>query len=148
MFVRSQRVDVGLEFFFDDDIHGHGSEQERNRPLYLLATAGPDSGSGPDHLAEDAGDLVDLRLVHDQWRRQRDDVAGTAHQQPAVVEAAAEHLVAAAAGGVAAWRQLHRTDQPEVADIDHVGQPLQGVQPLLPTSSVASAAAPARGWPE
>ena len=41
MFVRGQRVDVGLEFFFDDDIHGHGSEQERNRPLYPLATIGP-----------------------------------------------------------------------------------------------------------
>ncbi len=33
MFVRGERVDVGLEFFFDDDIHGHGNEQERNRPL-------------------------------------------------------------------------------------------------------------------
>ncbi len=68
MFVRGQRVDIGLQFFFDDDIHGHGNEQERNRPLYPLAAAGPGSGRGPDHLAQRAGDLVDLRLVHDQRR--------------------------------------------------------------------------------
>jgi hypothetical protein len=71
-------------------------------------------------------------IVHDQRRRQRDDVAGAAHQQPAVVEAAPEHLVAAAAGGIAARRQLDRADQPEVADVDHVGQALQRMQPFLP----------------
>lgn len=67
MFVCSQWVDVGFEFFFDDDIYGYGNEQEWNCLLYLFVIVGLGLDGDLDYFVQGVGDLVDLCFVYGQW---------------------------------------------------------------------------------
>src|SRR3990170_664808 len=84
---------------------------------------------------EDAGKdldkLIDLLLLDDERRRERDDVAGCAHQESAV-----ERLDEARMGAFARFAgdglQLDGADQPDIADVDDMRQALQRMHRLLP----------------
>src|SRR6185503_11032537 len=84
---------------------------------------------------EDAGkdldELSDLLLLDDERRRERDDVAGGADQ-----ESAAERLDEAGMGAlrrlVGYGLKLNCPNQPDIADVDDVGQALQRMHRLLP----------------
>src|SRR5204863_1140027 len=61
-----------------------------SRPLYPAAL-----GRRLDRSPERLDDPVDVRRLHDQRRRHREGVAGDAHHQVLLGEAAREHVVAA-----------------------------------------------------
>ena len=84
------------------------------------------------HLGDRAEQLVDLRLVDDQRRRQRDDVAGGADQHALVSKHFRKTSKARAVGLPGDRLQLDAADQAEVADVDDVRQALQRVRRVLP----------------
>src|SRR3546814_12219267 len=71
-----------------------------------------------DSPGKPVSDLVDLADFHDQWRRQRDDVAGDADQH-GFVEAAVDYLQRPLDGGDLARFQLDACDQADRAYVAH-----------------------------
>ena len=69
--------------------------------------------------------LADLRLAHDQRRRQRERVAGDADHQALVVEGAVHRLGGARAQCTGTRREIDAGREPHGADIEHAGQTLQ-----------------------
>ena len=83
------------------------------------------------HLRQRPEELVDLGLGDDQRRRQRDDVAGGADQQPLLVglEEGGEGALGRRAGD---RLELDRADQAAVPEVDDVRQALEAVERVLP----------------
>src|SRR5258707_11473187 len=86
-------------------------------PADITTSGGPSSVEAAQHLADGAEDLVDVALVDDQRRRQRDDVAGGADQQ-ALVVTAQEGLEGPLGRPPGKRLQLDGGDQAETAQID------------------------------
>ncbi len=71
-----------------------------------------------------------VRLLDDQRRRQREDVAGEAHHH-AGLEALDVHFQSAPADRACARLELDAADQAEIADVDHVPRALERMQRRL-----------------
>ena len=84
------------------------------------------------HLAERLDDLVDLRFLDDQRRRQADRLAGLAHQN-ALGKAGGEHLIGALQRRARPGLKLDRGDQADIAQVDDMVRALQAVDRILPT---------------
>ena len=76
-------------------------------------------------------ELVDLLLLDDQRRRQRNGVAGGPNQEPAL-ERLDEARMGALAGLARDRIELDGADQPDIADVDDMRQALQRMDRVLP----------------
>jgi hypothetical protein len=75
---------------------------------------------GLDRRADRANELVDLPLVDDQRRRERNDVAGDAGEDTAV-EAVDEDLEASGTGRTRPGLELDPADESQVTNVNDVG---------------------------
>src|SRR3954467_2477525 len=84
-----------------------------------------------EHVGERAEQRVDLFLLDDERRRQRDDVAGRADQHALVV--AGEEGVEGALRRLARDRlELDAADDAEIAHVDDMRQAAHGMRRLFP----------------
>src|SRR5258707_6217701 len=73
-----------------------------------------------DHLRDLLDDFADLVFADDQWRRQRQRIAGDAQHQVVVVERAVQAVETALARLLRARRQIDARRQAYGADVHHI----------------------------
>src|SRR5690349_566755 len=111
----------------------------RNKSPTRKSRDAPRSARSVQGLANGLKHPVDLRLFHDQRRRERNDVAGHPDQH-ARLERLEKDLVGALAGRPGTRLELDAGDEAAVADVDHVLAALQGVRSVFPVAMQGSAA--------
>ena len=85
-----------------------------------------------EDASENIDELVDLLLLDDQRRRERDGVAGGAHEEAAIERLDEARSAPAAIGLLWDRIELDGADQPDIADVDDVRQTFQRMNRLLP----------------
>src|SRR6516164_732205 len=89
------------------------------------------SGDLREHLPQRVEDPGDLAFCDDQRRRERDDVARHADEEPRLI-GRDQRLIGAAAGRAGTRLELDAGDEAEIADVDHMRGVAQPVGRVLP----------------
>src|SRR5262249_938718 len=100
-------------------------------PAFLCPLLGFSIRGGLEHAREDIEQLIDLFLLDDERRGERDDVAGGTHQKPAV-ERLDEARMCSPSGGIGGGLEFDGADQPDISDVDDVRQAFERMDRILP----------------
>ena len=93
----------------------------------------------PQNFAQGVEHLIDLLPLHDERRRESDDIAGNAHEQSRFITLE-ENIKGARCRLARDWCKLDAADEPEVTNIDHVGRVFETMRRLFPIRGEACCA--------